>query len=75
MSEGDLAGIKCTLHALVEVVIAAGISRGIALEEIYRVLATETLHIAAGLYADDEVAFFSEARRALALARTGNIEQ
>ena len=73
--EADLLGAKCMFHALIELVVKSAQERGIAREKIYRMLAAESLVMAAELHDGSDASFLNMAKRSLALARTGNIEQ
>jgi hypothetical protein len=75
MTEGDRIGMTCLLHGLIDIVIKAASERGIPPQEAFRVLSAEILMIAAELHDGNDASFLAMARRSLALARTGAVEQ
>src|SRR5262245_27538501 len=74
-TDGNLAGIKVTLHALIESVITVAQEQGVASDELYRLVVAEALVIAAELHDGSDASFLNMAKRSLAVARTGSIEQ
>jgi hypothetical protein len=75
MTEGDRIGMTCILHALIDVVVKAAEARGLPPQEVMRVISSETLVLAAQLHDGSDASFLQMAKRSLALAQTGNIEQ
>jgi transcriptional regulator with XRE-family HTH domain len=73
--QGDLIAFKCIVAALIEMLIDAAKERGIAPEDICRLLSAESLELAARMHTGSDASFVQMARRSLSLVRTGAIEQ
>jgi len=74
MTGSDLVAFKCLVAALIDMVTEAAAERGVARDQIFRLLSAESLELAVRMHRENngsDDSFVRMAKESLALVRTG----